>query len=528
MRQQLLVYPFQLIHDLVLLRIAAYARLDIVHMDACACSYHCKGQHVPYHYKAHNKHNLSYMMCLACNRICGSRTSLSMRILIIVHGFPPTYMGGAERRAERTARALAKRGHKVRVFCIETLYGTHDGITWSEHDEQQIIVRRCICRFRQGLPYRASYDNPAIAQALKNMIQAWQPDILHLFSGYLITAAASRVAADHGIPLVVSLTDYWWLCHRINLIRSDGARCDGPDAVQCARCYAETRRRFRLPTNTLPAIGKLFWKGVAAIPLLHEPFGVCAQHERQQVLTEQLQQAAALIAPSHFVAEWYRNHGIRHPRLQVIRQGVELDLCQLHSPSPTLRVGYFGQVKYHKGVDLLLAAWQRLRQTQLCSLIIYGSDTGEPAYGESIRRTISGLARVSWPGTLSSHGVWQALTNIDLLVMPVRWYENSPNIILEAQAMGIPIIATNLGGMHELVHHGKNGLLVDPDNAEALSHVLQRLIDDRSQLAAIRQQPLPFRHFDNEISDLLAIYADVLGKTREEEQWREVNADRTA
>jgi glycosyltransferase involved in cell wall biosynthesis len=451
-----------------------------------------------------------------------------MRILIIVHGFPPTYTGGAERRAERTARALAKRGHEVRVFCIETLYGTQDGVIWSEQDEQGIIVRRCTCRFRQGLPYRESYDNPAIARALTSLVEAWQPDIMHLFSGYLITAAASRVATEHGLPLVVSLTDYWWLCHRINLIRSDGQRCDGPDAVQCARCHAETRRRFRLPTNALPDIGNLFWKGVAATPLLHEPFGVYAQQERQAVLTEQLQQAAALIVPSYYVANWYQNHGIQHPSLYVIRQGVELDVCQIHSPSPILRVGYFGQVKYHKGVDLLLAAWQHLRQTQLCSLNIYGSDGGEPAYGESIRRTISGLERVTWPGTLNGHDVWEALAHIDLLVMPVRWYENSPNIILEAQAMGIPIVATNLGGMHELVHHEQNGLLVDPDNVEALSGALQRLIDDRSQLARIRKEPLPFRHLDNEIDDLLVIYAEVLGKPSEEEQWREVNADRVA
>ena len=152
-----------------------------------------------------------------------------MRILIAVHGYPPAHSAGAERRAERTARGLAARGHQVRVVCVETLADAAPGLRWQDSVEGGVQVRRLYCNFSDASDARRwSYDNPLIGAAVADLLDEWRPDVLHLFSGYLMSASTVEAAAARGVPVVVSLTDYWWLCHRINLLRSDGTRCPCP------------------------------------------------------------------------------------------------------------------------------------------------------------------------------------------------------------------------------------------------------------------------------------------------------------
>jgi glycosyltransferase involved in cell wall biosynthesis len=62
-----------------------------------------------------------------------------------------------------------------------------------------------------------------------------------------------------------------------------------------------------------------------------------------------------------------------------------------------------------------------------------------------------------------------------VLVVPSRWYENSPNVILEAQAMGLPVVTADHGGMAEMVRHEVDGLLFEPDNTASLASALSRL-----------------------------------------------------
>src|SRR6476620_2515122 len=118
-----------------------------------------------------------------------------MRILIAVHGYPPTHTGGAERRAARTARQLVARGHEVRVFCVESTAATEPALHWADTTEGAIVVRRLSFNPAAGpTPFQSGYDNPAIARALTAFIREWQPDLVHLFSGYLLSASVVRVA----------------------------------------------------------------------------------------------------------------------------------------------------------------------------------------------------------------------------------------------------------------------------------------------------------------------------------------------
>jgi glycosyltransferase involved in cell wall biosynthesis len=102
------------------------------------------------------------------------------------------------------------------------------------------------------------------------------------------------------------------------------------------------------------------------------------------------------------------------------------------------------------------------------------------------------------------------LAGIDVLVVPSTWYENTPLVIYSALAAGCPVIASDLGGMAEVVTDGENGLLVEPGKPEALAAELKRLTSDRQllqKLAAGCRRPKSIEEY---VAELLSVYRDLL------------------
>jgi glycosyltransferase involved in cell wall biosynthesis len=166
-------------------------------------------------------------------------------------------------------------------------------------------------------------------------------------------------------------------------------------------------------------------------------------------------------------------------------------------------------VKYHKGVDLLVDAWGMLRGPVERQLVIYGSDAGEDRYGHELRQQIAELRDIEWKQPVDRRAVWKVLANLDVVVVPSRWVENSPNTILEAQAAGVVVVGTNLGGVAELIRQEENGLLFEPDSAEDLAAQLQRLLDEPELLRQLQRTQLPFQTFTTEIDRIESLYASL-------------------
>ncbi|RIK44326.1 MAG: glycosyl transferase family 1 [Chloroflexi bacterium] len=434
-----------------------------------------------------------------------------MRILIAVHGYPPVATGGAEREAARAARRLAQRGHAVSVLCTDDVSAEHADLRFSDAVEDAVHVRRMRLNLSAGGDaFRWGYDNPLVERALEAFIAERQPEVLHLFSGYLMSGSVIRAAKRAGIPVVVSLMDYWWMCHRITLVRTNGERCDGPDLHECLRCQAEIYRRYRLPARWMPPVANGFWALAKRSKRMADALGLQQQVARVETLSALLQQADRIIAPSRYLASLYQQFGIAPERMLIWRQGVDIDRCLLRTPVAELRVGYLGQVKPHKGVHILLEAWGRLRGPRPRSLVLYGSDRGDEGYGRRIREQIDQLQGARWAGAFSGDEVWGILANLDVVVVPSRWVENSPNTILEAQAMGVPVVGTNLGGTAELVQHEVNGLVFAVDDAADLALQLQRLLDEPDLLQRLRLATTTFRTVDDDVTRIEGLFASLI------------------
>jgi glycosyltransferase involved in cell wall biosynthesis len=436
-----------------------------------------------------------------------------MRIAIAVHHFPPRYTSGAELRAYRTAAWLRDHGHDVHVVCVEHIdTGNGRGLAFEDEPYNGLPVRRLSFNLAAAPdPFRWMYDNPWIGEHLRSYLAKLTPDLLHLISGYLMSGSTLRAAIDMEIPTVVTLTDFWFLCPRITLLRSNGQLCGPPfDAVTCARCLGEEKRRYRIPGQIAPALMSAFWRA-------HRGH-VARIQARMAFLQETLDHVDTIISPSQFLRDLFIQADVAPERIIFSRQGRDFpsltpDLLK-KTPAEHLRIGYLGQIAPHKGVHTLFEAVKQLPGATL-EAKAYGDPTPFPGYTHRLRQMIRQDARLSLAGVYKPTEVSQVMQGLDVVVVPSVWYENSPNTILEAFAHRTPVIVADLGGMAELVENGVNGLRFTPGDASSLAARLQQLTDDPGLLSQLRKGIGPVKSVAEEMTELQECYRLVRQSARQ-------------
>ncbi|GAB4197489.1 MAG: glycosyltransferase family 4 protein [Roseiflexaceae bacterium] len=433
-----------------------------------------------------------------------------MRILLPVHHFPPRYSAGAELYTFRLARRLLDQGHRVEVVCVEAIDQGDGQLLVAQDHYEGVPVWRLSFDLFSPQRRRWNHDNPLLRNWFAEYARRERPDLAHFQAGYLLGATPLEALAEAGVPTVLTLHDYWFLCPRITLLRGDGSVCpEVPhNPTGCAWCIRQEQRRVRLPDRLS---GGLLGAAARTLPLLPERHQIA---ERRAHLLPALRLPAAVIAPSHFLARWFAPY-VPAERLRVLRLGLDLAPFQAQPRpprGPALAIGYVGQIAPHKGLHLLVEAFRTLRPAaQPLELHIHGGLEAQPAYAAQVRALAGDDPRIHFHGRFENRRVAAILAGLDLTVVPSTWYENSPLAILEAQAAGTPVVASALGGMAELVRDGVDGLHFAPGDPRDLARQLQRLIDQPELLAQLQRGVVPPTSIEAELEQLLAIYGRVSG-----------------
>ena len=426
-----------------------------------------------------------------------------------VHHFPPRYTAGAEGRAFRTAAALHARGHDLQVVCVERNdTGPASGVAWEDDVFGGVRVRRLFFNLWTAPdPLHWEYDNPWVGEHLQTWLAAERPDVFHMISGYLLSGRALQVAQALQIPTVVTLTDFWFLCRRITMLRSDGRVSRAPiNPVTCAQCLGEEQGRYRWLGRLMPRVMGAYWR--------HQARAIERVTTRLTFLRDTLNQVDAIISPSQFLRSVFVEAGVEPERVVFSRQGH--DVPQLSpatmekKPTSDLRVGYLGQIAELKGVHVLIEAVRRMPDARL-RVWVYGDLQRFPTYTAWLKRLIASDARIELAGAYQGpEALTRVLTGLDVIVVPSLWYENSPNVILEAFAHRTPVVVSDLGGMAELVRDGDNGLRFKPGDAGSLAQQLQRLLDEPGLLPKLQAGIDPIKSVAQEMDELEAIYRQVV------------------
>jgi glycosyltransferase involved in cell wall biosynthesis len=441
-----------------------------------------------------------------------------MRILLVTSFFPPAHTAGTEMRTLAYAKRLHKLGYEVQVICAEDWdKGNKYWTGYSDDIYQGIPVRRIHLNWMLAPdPNRFLYSSPVVEEYLGNFLTEWKPDVTHITSCVGLSASVIQAAKDHNVPVVLTLTDFWFICPRLNLLRSDSSLCNGQTTpLECLKCTMRPTKISRLLNSVLPEESA----DKTLIHLSQTPFfsrlpglrGMAFDMEhRKAYLAHMLQAADYVTAPSETVRETV-NQCVDHGVDTMIPSGHDLSWLEGLRPreqAGPLRIAYIGQIIPIKGVHTLLLAYLSAGLTTEAELVIYGDPSKSPEYFNRLQELSSSQkAAVQFKGAFSHHQLGEVLSEIDLLVVPSLWHENNPRVIQEGFAAKIPVIASNVGGISEFVQPESNGLLFERGNVEDLSKQLQRIVQEPDLLEKLRAGIKPVKSIEEEISEFIRIYS---------------------
>lgn len=429
-----------------------------------------------------------------------------MRILLTTHAYPPRSCGGAENYCRQLARALADRGHEVRV--LAAALAQRRAVA-----EEVVDGLRCTFVEKPFDPREqvfAQADAEAAA-AFDRLLDSFRPQLVHVNHLGHLALDLPRRAARSGAAVVATLHDHWLHCPTSHMLQYGRQRCLGPGLWKCARCTRWCFTRIR-PTPAQAAqpvrIARAILRRMAACWEL--PYGAFRHSLRRKEVAESLRSIDRLICPSRHLLEFSRRCGAPEAKLVFLRHGLPPSLFAASGGpgappeepigEPTkgpedappaaaadrrpLRFGFIGSFNAVKGIEVLLRAFDGLEGAEL---ILYGRDP-ENRLAEFAHVLAQGHVRHR--GFLPEDQKPQALAELDCLVVPSTCYENSPLVIQEAFAARVPVLASNIGGMAELVQPGAGGWQFSAGDWRDLRRRVENL-RDRPQMIAEARRTIP-------------------------------------
>jgi glycosyltransferase involved in cell wall biosynthesis len=335
------------------------------------------------------------------------------------------------------------------------------------------------------------------------------------------TAVLLEEVQDLGIPIVATFTDFFGFCLTNRLEAADGTLCEGPrpDRSNCVACAMKAMRargdagqlgRF-IPRGSALRLAAAGVTRASRLPIIGGTGAgraVNAAVERPGILARAYGAYRAAITPTRFLRSAYERNGIAVPMYD-INFGIDLsrDPKPERPDSKPLVIGYIGQLAPHKGVDLLVDAFVALGSAA-AELHIFGAEDQEPEYAARLRLAAEGRA-IHFRGTFPKEQMAAVLSELDLLTIPSRWYENSPLVLLNALASHTPVLVSDVEGMTEFVEPHRNGFTFQRSDGADLTNILRGIVADPNSLRAMARSTEYPRTTRTMAENVLAVYEQV-------------------
>jgi glycosyltransferase involved in cell wall biosynthesis len=403
-----------------------------------------------------------------------------MRILQVVHDFPPDAWAGTEVVTFHLSHALRARGHEVTVL-TRTADPQAEEFSLREEQMDGLAVVRVVNNYTQTTNFQLSYDNAFFDDALTRVLDRFQPEVVHFQHLAHLSVNLLSLAAGLGYPTVLSLHDFFFACHLLHLIDTQGRLCAGPErGERCVSCLQE----------------------VALAEEARHRFA-CMEHA--------LQAPDLILAPSHFLRQKILDYfPALQPRLRVVPLGVKpiSAVVRERMPGAPLRILCVGVLLPHKGAHVLLAALKGL-PADAVEVSVYGAVVPFwRSYADGLYEAARGLP-VQFCGTYPHEELGSILSRHDVLVMPGICEETFSLMTREALLAGLPAVAARRGALPEAVQDGVNGLLFEPENVADLRRCLARLITEPGLSEQLREACPQVKTVSEYASDVEKVYAEV-------------------
>jgi glycosyltransferase involved in cell wall biosynthesis len=272
-------------------------------------------------------------------------------------------------------------------------------------------------------------------------------DILHAHNIYgRLSHSLVSVAKKHGLKVVVTLHDMKYVCPHYTALNNNNlcSDCSGGRFYKASinKCHKDS-----YVASTLISFELYFLYYSGLLSLVDE-----------------------FISPSKFLIDYYKKSGFPF-NINYIPNFLP-DMEKPNLKNEEIDKGYYlyvGRLSYEKGVMTLLKAFKKNRR----KLIIIGDGPLLNEIKNYIKDSQLGNT-VTLTGYLNTEGVHSYIESCSALIVPSEWYENAPITILEALSYGKKILASNIGGIPEMVHENKNGFLFSPSNCNSINEAIEK------------------------------------------------------
>jgi glycosyltransferase involved in cell wall biosynthesis len=360
-----------------------------------------------------------------------------MRVLHLSMLYPPHVMGGAEKSVALLAEGQLAAGHTVAAACItpgawreEVRNGVqvyrmpHETDFWPEEWPQHSQLARGVRRFKQQF-------NVRLEQHFLRVIDDFRPDVVHTHSLLDVSTRVWVAAKSRGLPVVHTLRDFDLACANAAMFKG-GKRCERRH-LKC-RAFTFMKSIHHRSVDAVAGVG-------SGILQSHLDMGYFAH-----------------VPPTLRRVIW-------NP---AVVDGVDASYQRPERRGEPMTFGYLGRINVEKGVGTLLDACRAL-PADGWRLLVAGKEAHE---GESLEPKAEGLP-VDFLGFVHPR---QLFDRIDALIVPSIWAEPLPRTILEAYAMGVPVIGADSGGIPDLIGADNRDWLFAPGDHRALAERMRRVI----------------------------------------------------
>ena len=255
------------------------------------------------------------------------------------------------------------------------------------------------------------------------------------------------------IPYVVSLTDFWLICHKAQMTLDTGALCSGPEqGKHCQKMCGGLEKEY--------------------------------YHKRFQQACKVLNESSANIVSSDFLHNMML-HAIKGFKSVNVAYGLNfsyLGVNNNHYKSDSkINFLFSGTLSKHKGIDTTIKAFKSVNNKKF-TLNIYG----DGPLRSHVEDEIKSEENIHFWGSYSKEDTKKLIKENDVVLIPSAWYENNPIILQEMIAANIPPIVSNIGSLPEMVKDKKTGFIFEMSNVNDLKSVIEDIINNPIQLNEIK------------------------------------------
>jgi glycosyltransferase involved in cell wall biosynthesis len=439
-----------------------------------------------------------------------------MRVLHVGSGFVPWRVGGLVAYAEDLMQAQVRRGHDVACFFSGRHYPFVSGPRlrrWRHRGAAMLEVVNSPL-VDHGRQPDAEISEPRLERMFERTLAELRPDVVHVQELAGLPSSLLEVARDSGVPVVMTLHDYFLLCSTFKLFDSDGRVClrreigadcmattatapGGPNVlVEATIAHDLARAKEAVPlvrhvsfAPLSPVLGPVFRRMSGATgadrPRAPSPpagASAAAFQRRREVNVDRLNRVDRLVAVSERVREIYGLLGVDGERIQTVHPTLErlqhMRPRRATGRTPVTFATLGGIPSRAKGAGLLAEA--------AACLVACGAAFRLLAFGHyepEVLRELERLPGAELRGPYGGEELDALLDEVDVGIVPSLWEEAYGLAGVEFLAKGIPVIGNAIGGIVDYVRDDETGWVNASCTAEELAAIMGRLIERPGEVA---------------------------------------------